>query len=329
MSCAELIIENDILAASLTKSLTDDENAEYQQRINDFKIQYDEKGNITEASHKHLELLAKEHEKKLSDIQEEESKKRNEKMIEDAQTMVEGAGAVVQDFYNEQLKDIENKQSIIQKSIDIQAKLAEAGRTNNLAEEQRKQAQLEKERINTQKKLIKAKELETFLNSVAEFSKTDPNTAVLKAVGQLALVKGAEALYMEKGGLIGMPGETSHLGLLGFSRKHPSGKDVLVHAEEGEGMLSRKEIGALGGAKGFFAFKNALANPMAEIPIPMNGVLFQGINTKGIEQRILSLEETVKNKKETSVDWEGMYMWLTEKEKGITNKTKFVPKNRI
>ncbi len=324
-----LIIDNDILEASMTKSKIDDENAEYQRRINDFEIQFDEKGKITEASHKHLELLEKEHQKKLTDITDEESKKRNEKILEDAQVIVEAAGKLIQDYFEEQQKNIEHQETVIQKSIDIQAKLAEAGRANTLAQDQAMMAKLEKQRMLDQKKMIKAKELETFLNSVAEFSKTDPKTAVLKAIAQLALVKGAEALYMEKGGIAGMDGEKSHLGLLGFSRRHPSGKDILVHAEQGEGFFSKKEVNAMGGPKGFFAFKNALADPMREVPIPMNGMLFQGMNTKGIEQRLDSLENTVKNKKETSVDFEGLYMWIIERERGVINATKLMPKTKL
>ncbi|CAB4218531.1 hypothetical protein UFOVP1599_67, partial [uncultured Caudovirales phage] len=65
----KLIIDNMRLEASLTQSKIDDENADYEERKNNFKAQYDEFGNISEESKKHMELLEKQHNQNLLHIQ--------------------------------------------------------------------------------------------------------------------------------------------------------------------------------------------------------------------------------------------------------------------
>ncbi len=178
--------------------------------------------------------------------------------------------------------------------------------------------------------MIKVKELETFLNSVAEFSKTDPKTAVLKAIGQLALVKGAEALYMEEGGLIGETSEKSLIGFNGFSRRHKSGQDVLVHAEKGEGILSRNDISNMGGKDAFLSFKNALSYPIREIPLPMDKVLMASMSTKGIESKLDELTQTVKGIKQTNIDFDGLNnLVVTSKENGKVSVVHYYPKSTL
>ncbi len=192
--------------------------------------------------------------------------------------------------------------------------------------EEKRQADLEKQRMAEQRKLVKLKELEVFLNSIAAFSKDDPKTAVAKALAQLAIVKGVEATFAEEGGLLGKTtNDKSLLSLNGFSKRHKSGKDILVQAEVGEGLLSTREISHMGGEKAFLDFKNMLANPMRMPEIPMSGVMFQGVSTKKLEDKLDALERAIKNKKETHVDWESQgVMNVTTIENGIKHTVKHI-----
>ncbi len=199
------------------------------------------------------------------------------------------------------------------KLVDVQKALAIAGRDNDLAFEAKKADDLEKQKIEQQKKLKKIKELEVFLNSVATYTESgnNPMQAISKALAVLAATKAAEAVYAEEGAVIGKHSQISTIGLNGFSRRHKSGKDVLVHAEENERILSvdqNKRFEMLGGL-------DMLKNPF-EHKLTVVQPRFTQNNTE-LLQAVHSLEQTVKNKKETYYDFEGMDLRIIEIENGL------------
>ncbi len=123
-------------------------------------------------------------------------------------------------------------------------------------------------------------------------------------------------------GILGKIKEKSWTG-----RKHRGGGDVLVHAQTGEGLFSRKEVANMGGEGAFMNFKNLLARPLRERPIPLSGAMFQGFtSTAKLEEKVDNLTKIISDKKEIDVHWETLrerdYMVITTMEKGIKDIVK-------
>lgn len=201
------------------------------------------------------------------------------------------------------------------KIIETQRILAQKGYENNLAFEERRRDDLTKQQIAQQKKLQKIKELEIFLNALAKFVEENPKTALSKALGLIASTKAAETLFAEEGGIVGQSMTKAN------GRTHKSGRDRLVIAEQGEGILSIEDMNRVGTSfGGFNQFRNFLKNPFKEKMIPNKNInLF---DNSLVVKEIQELKDIVKNKKELSVDWEGLDLRMASMENGIKETTK-------
>lgn len=207
------------------------------------------------------------------------------------------------------------------KTIEVEKALAEKGLANDLAYEERRRAALTEQQIKLLQVQKKQKELQAFMNAFVKFTETDPKTAFLKAGEVVAAMKIAEAVYAEEGGIIGKTGATSLVGPWGMSRRHPSGKDVLIHGEYGEGILTTKEMANLGNDN-FLTLKAMLASPLTDKAMtPVNTIVRQ--DNKAILGKLDELQRTIADKKETIVDWDGLEMRLTEIEKGQRTITQY------
>lgn len=174
----KLIIDNMRLEASLTQSKIDDENADYEERKNNFKAQYDEFGNISEESKKHMELLEKQHNQNLLHIQYDEEtaddKTKKEKVKKENDHLKE-MYKIVSDYQKKisdlKEKAIENDLKRNQSSIEVQTALAAAGLNNTLDYELKKQDELEKARAeNLEKQKQDAKRREQIELGIAFYS---------------------------------------------------------------------------------------------------------------------------------------------------------------
>jgi len=195
--------------------------------------------------------------------------------------------------------------------IDYQKTLAERGLANDLAFEERRADELEKKKLDEQRKLKRAKELETFLNSVAKFAEDNPSTAVAKALGVLAATKVAEVVFAEEGALLG---ESTNRKVRAGSLRHRSGKDILVQAEHGERILSveqNRKFEALGGM-------GLLKRPIFERPIPDTFSRSYNSNIDVIKE-LQELKSVVKSKTEYQVNWEQVDGRFERIEKVIQN----------
>lgn len=255
----------------------------------------------------------------------ESAEKRADKIKEIVNTIKEVTNTAleaVNSMIENNIAVIDTQMSRQEKMIDYQKTLAEKGLANDLAFEEKRADEMVKKKLDEQKKLRKIKELETFLNSLAAFAEQDPKTALPKALGLLAATKAAEAVYAEDGGVIGQISSRSY----GMNRRHSSGKDVLLHAEQGEGILSVKEMSNLG-AGNFHMLKSMLKTPFMEKIIP-NRVLQQ--DNSAVINELKSLQDIVKNKKEITYSIDDMNMFIqTEIENGIKKiTTNFNPNSK-
>lgn len=212
------------------------------------------------------------------------------------------------------------------KLIEEQEVLANRGLQNTLAFQIRQRDQLEQQQIAEQQKQKKLKELELFINSVANFAKNDPATAIPKALAVLAATKTAEAMFAEQGGVVGDIASRRILGGsvvdgLFLGRRHSQG-GILLEAEAGEGILSRKEMGNLG-LNNFQMLKNFLKAPLVEKSFSQLAGPSIHFDMSGVENRLDRVEKAIQNIPKINIDWDHYgEMIQTEIKDGIKKVTK-------
>lgn len=268
-------------------------------------------------------VFSHEAQKALDDIAEENRKKK----IEAEKKMLDAIFKAQQEAFDKR-KELEDKQIARQdKNIDIQRGLAERGLANTLAFEEKRKAELERKQQKEAQTQKRVKLLETFLNSLAEFSKTDPKTALQKALLEVALATAASAVFAEEGGIIG------EIGARSGRRRHKGGGDVLLHAQTGEGILSRSEMDNLG-KRNFHLLKDAARFPIRDDVFVMPKIALAGgmaVSNAEVVKEIQGLRKDFRNQKRES--WEvnkfGEYI-KTSIENGVTEITKGkMPKPRF
>ena len=314
------------------------EKNEAKKQFNDKKLtqeQYNEELKRIELDHEKdkLEIIRKYGQDDLilqAKIQSDEldlQAMQQKKSIEAAKEMVEGFKEFneaifksIQDNSENTIKVLDTQQQYNAKMLDVQSALAQRGLQNDLAFEEKRASQLEGQKLKEQQKLKKEKELEVFVNAVAKYVEDNPSTALGKAALLVGGMKVAEAAYAERGGIIGKGTETSQVAF--YSNKtHSGGGDVLLHAKKGEAVFTEKDLynlqlGILPSWLGTNMGVNTLPN------VNINGGSF---DTKGIEKRLDSLENAIINKKEVSIDFDGLnQMVVTQTENQIKKVTKYM-----
>lgn len=290
------------------------ENEEFER--NRQKLLEDEFEQEQESARKNREAAIADRKKR-----EEEEKKQQEKNIARAQEVANIIFDAQQEAFDKR-QELLNKEIDSQKeNIDIQRDLAARGLENTLAFEQRRAAELQRQQQREAQQQKRVKLLETFLNSLAEFSKEDPKTAIQKALLQVALATAASAVFAEEGGVIGEIGERSNL-----RRKHKGGGDVLLHAQTGEGILPRDAMSAIG-RRNFELLKNAGRHPIRDdiFGLPKIAVANGGsaVSNTEVVKELRALQHIIKNKKESTYDLDqfGNYV-KTTMENGVTEIVK-------
>lgn len=240
---------------------------------------------------------------------------------------IEAEKEALDTIFKAQQEAFDKRQELLDKELDLQAenietqrRLAENGLTNTLAFEEKRQAELQRQQQLEAQKQKRIKLLETFLNSLAEYSKTDPNTALQKALLQVALAQAATAVFAEDGGIIGEIGERSNL-----RRKHRGGGDVLLHAQTGEGIFSRKEMDNLG-RRNFHLLKDAARFPIRDDVFAMPKLAVAGgmaVNNAELIKEVKGLRADIKNQKRETFELNKFGEYIkTSIENGVTEVTK-------
>lgn len=246
-----------------------------------------------------------------------DNKKKQEEQVK---KMIEGIRDITTQILDGLTATVESSMSALdiqmnrnEQIINTQKLLAEKGLQNDLAFEERRQDELTKKKLEEQKKLRKIKELETFLNSLAKFAEENPHTALAKALGVLAATKVAETIFAEEGGVM------SRDRISTGNRRHKSGRDVLIHGEEGEGVIPVNKMNEWGltDQNRFSAF---LRTPFKEKMLP-TGRFMPVFNDAQIVAELQELKQAIANKKELSIDWENHDTRIeTMIQNGITNR---------
>lgn len=255
-------------------------------------------------------------------------KEINNKRIEEAQKVADTIFKAQQEGFDKRQELLDKEIELQNTNIETQRRLAENGLSNTLAFEERRAAELRRSQQQEVERQKRVKLLETFLNSLAEFSKDDPKTAISKALLQVALAQAASAVFAEEGGIIGEIGARSNM-----SRKHKGGGDVLLHAQTGEGILSRREMDNLG-KRNFHLLKDAARFPIRDDVFAMPQLAIAGgmaMSNAEVVKELQALRKDIRNQPRES--WEvnkfGEYI-KTSIENGVTEVTKGkMPKPRF
>lgn len=245
-----------------------------------------------------LEIKDSEWQKEFDD---KNLKERLKKIAKAEKEINEVISKSVQNQIQSNIDAVDAKMNIQNRAIDQQKILAEQGMQNTLAFEIRRQDELERVRLEEQKKMKKAKELEIFLNALIKYTESEKNplVAIVKAAGVVGAAKVAEAVYAEEGGVLGSMHSKSYVSMAGATKRHPGGGDVLVHGQIGEGYVSLKDMEGLKEGKLPKWMAGMMRVPFNHKLIPASAV-GGSIDMSGIEKKLDSLELTIKNKKETT-----------------------------
>ena len=329
MATLDLIESEKLLAneKAFTKEKDQSEKAAFKKRERDRQIRiatleekkkWDEDDKVKQIElEKEINKIKTEGEADRLKFDEEQKKKELENIKDFSNKAIDAYNLVIEN----RIKAIDEQVKVEDDAIKTQADLAARGQKNTLAFEEKRKAELERARMSELEKQRKAKELEAFLNAFIEFSKApnDPTQALPKALALIAVMKGAEAQFMEEGGIVGK-------GKPANGRRHKSGRDMLVHAEQGEGILSTAEIRNLGGESAFLKLKESLSLPLTQRAMPVAAVISNTMTYgKEIVSELQSLKDAVLSKKETSIDFDGLHnMVVTSVQSGIRNVTKYI-----
>ena len=287
-----------------------------------------------------LENEKKNNEKFLDDVlanskknDEKRAKLRDEEIDRAAQTSVKmltifenelkEKQRLAEEGYNKEIADREA-------AIDIQRRLAEAGKANTLAFEESEKARLEREREEEKKKEIKRQKAIAFFKAYASYVEKDPNTALTNAIRDTVLAETIAGAFFEGSEKI----END------LNPAFNTGKDdYLVRVDGQERVLTGEQNKLVGNmsndelAKLAFAHQNgfikagATPDVFAE-NIKQSATLMQLIN---VTKELQEIKNVIYNKPETSFEFDkyGDYIKTTI-EKGFLTREKFkTPKPRI
>lgn len=232
----------------------------------------------------------KEKEKQLAlteKLLEEENKKRKsefEKHLMFIENLSDATFDRMESNHDRVMQMLDDEIKKQEENINTQQSLAERGMNNTLSFEKTRMQELEKQRIEAQKreeKRLKAQEAAKLVLAFIDAyqsnleAKQTPPLALTNAFKQTMLAKllgTAIGGIFEDGGIVGVDGK----GMIHGARHKQGG--VLIEAEGGEGILSRKEIANMGVAN-FYNLKQMLKNPASDVAVVGgNSAVLQGIS---------------------------------------------------
>jgi hypothetical protein len=176
-------------------------------------------------------------------------KERIERLIQEQEMIVNYTFQALNAKLEKQKQYNQYELSMIDSQLQAQIALAQAGQENLLDQTLKAKA----ENIAEQKELDRKARLEKEAQQLAEifleyekaYAKEGP-AAAQKALADTLIAKGIaagiSAAFAEEGGILGDTLDTDYKL---FSKKHKTGKEVVVQAQEGEGFISLKDMANL------------------------------------------------------------------------------------
>tara|TARA_R110002110_G_scaffold7307_6_gene37126 strand:+ start:817 stop:3372 length:2556 start_codon:yes stop_codon:yes gene_type:complete len=173
------------LNAKLQK-LEDDADAEEKKKRD--KRRKDNNDAFAEDADKAIKATEKA--KKIADAKQDAS-------VANANKIASAINDSLNQVSDKRIAKIEEEEEKTVRAIDRQERRAEQGLENNLAFEQKKAAELEKQREDEAKKQEQRAKVLAYFNLFSEFAKAEPNTAAFKAAAQVAIAETVSGLFYE------------------------------------------------------------------------------------------------------------------------------------
>jgi hypothetical protein len=134
-------------------------------------------------------IIRYEAQKKIDELESQYSKKRIDNAIDEANKLVAITDRWIKARFEKRKEYLDREIDLNKSAIETQQRLAERGLTNTLAFEQSKAAKLQLERKRLQEQEIKQQKRVAFYNLLSGYAKTEPATALQKAILETTLAE--------------------------------------------------------------------------------------------------------------------------------------------
>ena len=240
--------------------------------------------------------------KKIADAKQDES-------VANANKIASAINDSLNQISNKRIAKIQEEEEKTVRAIDRQERRAEQGLENNLAFEQKKAAELEKQREDEAKKQEQRAKVLAYFNLFSEFAKAEPNTAAFKAAAQVAIAETVSGLFYEGTEKV----EDDIQGKPMFS-----GRDgYVVRVDGSERIMTGAQNSKLGGISN---------DDLVELATNGNGQVGYavGMDTRKLESKLDSVIKAVQSN-DKSVHWDSLGNRF---ETQIKNEVKKVTKHK-
>jgi hypothetical protein len=239
-------------------------------------------------------IIKYEAQKKIDDLESQYSKKRIDTAIDEANKLVAIADKWIKARFEKRKEYLDREIDLNKSAIEAQQRLAERGLANTLAFEQSKAAKLQLERKRLQEQEIKQQKRVAFYNLLSGYAKTEPATALQKAILETTLAEIVAGSFIE--------GTENVQRDLSGNKVH-NGKDGYVIAVDGDERIFNPQQNAKIGdisndeaAQILSDYQSGKLFNYGDVTQPIINVPNQHIDLRSTNNLLLEVKKAIENK---------------------------------
>jgi hypothetical protein len=239
-------------------------------------------------------IIKYEAQKKIDDLESQYSKKRIDTAIDEANKLVAITDKWMKARFEKRKDYLDREIDLNKSAIETQQRLAERGLTNTLAFEQSKAAKLQLERKRLQEQEIKQQKRVAFYNLLSGYAKTEPATALQKAILETTLAEIVAGSFID--GTENVERDLS-------GNKVHNGKDGYVIAVDGdERIFNPKQNAKIGdisndeAAQILSDYQSGKLFNYGDVTQPIINVPNQHIDLRSTNNLLLEVKKAIENK---------------------------------
>jgi hypothetical protein len=239
-------------------------------------------------------IIKYEAQKKIDDLESQYSKKRIDTAIDEANKLVAITDKWMKARFEKRKDYLDREIDLNKSAIETQQRLAERGLTNTLAFEQSKAAKLQLERKRLQEQEIKQQKRVAFYNLLSGYAKTEPATALQKAILETTLAEIVAGSFIE--------GTENVQRDLSGNKVH-NGKDGYVIAVDGDERIFNPQQNAKIGdisndeaAQILSDYQSGKLFNYGDVTQPIINVPNQHIDLRSTNNLLLEVKKAIENK---------------------------------
>jgi hypothetical protein len=239
-------------------------------------------------------IIKYEAQKKIDELEKSYSKKRIDNAINEANKLVSITDRWIKARFEKRKEYLDREIDLNKSAIEQQQKLAERGLKNTLAFEQSKAAKLQLERKRLQEQEIKQQKIVAFYNLFSGYAKTEPATALQKAILETTLAEIIAGSFID--GTENVERDLS-------GNKVHNGKDGYVIAVDGdERIFNPKQNAKIGdisndeAAQILSDYQSGKLFNYGDVTQPIINVPNQHIDLRSTNNLLLEVKRAIENK---------------------------------